>query len=185
MSKVIRITAEGSIPQDAVNVFHFRIPGAGSQATEVIAAITAVQDFYEAVDAYLRMGTITIGARVVTVDQTPNQIIPATPASVISTGSTPTTLSASVVCSYRGVNLGARYRGRIYLGPIELDQQSTDGATWDNTFIGVVSAAWADLIEVSANSIEFGVWSKRYNAFTPAVASSVSTAIGTQRRRLK
>lgn len=184
MSKVIRVTAESSLATKAVNVTHWRIPGAGSQAAEVSAAIAALNTFYNAIKNYVAMGTVTIGTRVVTVDQAPNEEIPSSNSSVLTTGTAGEVTSAAWVLSYRGAAIGPRYRGRLFLGPVAAGVVTSSGTVFNSTDTGTVASAFATLRATTASSIEFGVWSRTHQIFTPAVASSVSTAIGTQRRRL-
>lgn len=185
MSKVIRVVAESSLAIESVNVFHWQIPGAGSQATEIAAAITAMTNFYNAVKALIPTSTITIGTRVVTVDQTPNQELASSNATVTTTGgSTSAVTSAAAVCAYRGPFIGARYRGRIFLGPLADAAVASSGTDITGSAATTISAAWATLVATTTSSIAFGVWSRTFQTFTPAVASSVRSGLGSQRRRL-
>lgn len=184
MSKVIRIDAISSLSTKAENSWFWQIPGAGSQAAEIATCISALDTFYEAIKHLLVAGTISIGDRVVTVDQDPNQELAATPASVATTGTPAAVLSAAMVVSLRGANIGGRYRGRKFLGPLDEDLVASDGANWDPAAVAAVSSALTTLVGTSANSVQLGTWSKTYSIFTAATASAVRGAIKTQRRRL-
>lgn len=184
MSKVIRIDVESSLATESVNVFHWQIPGAGSQAAEIATCIGAMDSFYEAIKAYLSAGTLTIGERVVTVDQNPNQELASTPATVSTTGGAPTVLSAALLVGMRGASIGGRYRGRKFLGPLDEDLISSDGTSIDPAVVAATATAWATLVGTTTNSVAFGTWSKTYGIFTAATASVVRGAVKTQRRRL-
>lgn len=183
MSTVVRIVSEATSSRESVNVWHFRCPES-NLSTEVAAAISAVDTFYEAIKALLTIPTYTHGTRVVTVDKDPNIVVPSTNLTTTTTGTGPAVLSACIVASITGTAIGPRYRGRVYLGPIAVTNLNSDSANWNGTPVGTVSTALATLVGTHTAGIELGIWSRKYETFEPATGSSVGTAVGTQRRRL-
>lgn|SRR5215471_1031873 len=184
MSAVIRITAEGSnggVPD--VNVFHWRIPNS-APATEVGGIATALSTFYNAIKAYLNAGTITIGSRVVSVDQTPNFVVPITPLTVATTGGANVTAGTCIVCSWQTGLVGRSFRGRNYLGPISTTNGTAqDGHHANATAVVAFQTAADTLRAVTTNGVSFVIWSKVVNGSTNVTGAVVQSILGTQRRR--
>lgn len=183
MVAVIRVTCVSDVALGAVNVWHWRIPEA-NVLTEVNGILGALDAFYEAIDAYLAPAIITIGSRVTTVDQTPNEEIFASALTCTTSGSGSDLLAGCIVANWRGAQVGARYRGRVYLGPLDTDAINSNGRTVAATPSGIVLTALSTLGQFSTNGVEHGTWSRTYNVFTPSAVYGVNPIAGIQRRRL-
>lgn len=185
MSAVIRITAEGSnggVPD--VNVFHWRIPNS-APATEVGGIATALSTFYNAIKGLLNAGTITIGARVVSVDQTPNFVVAITPLTVTTTGGANVDASTSIIVSWQTGLVGRSYRGRNYLGPVSTTAGTAqDGHHALGSAVTTVQTAADTLRAVTTNGVSFVVWSKVVNGSTNVTGAVARSVLGSQRRRL-
>lgn len=183
MTAVIRVTCESSFATLAVNAWHWRIPEANT-ATEVSGILTALDTFYEAIDANLAPATWTIGSRVVTVDQSPNEEIFASALTCVTSGATNGFLGACAVVSHRGAAVGARYRGRKYIGPLTAAALASNGRELSSGTLSTISTAFTTLGGFTTNGVEFGVWSEKFSQFTPSTVFAVRTQLGTQRRRV-
>ena len=183
MVAVIKVITTGSIATESVNTLHWRIPEA-NVSTEVAGILTAIDTFYETIDSYLAPQTFTIGSRVLTVDQSPNEEIFASALTCVTSGAATQVLSACAVVTYRGAPIGPRYRGRNFLGPLDNDAIATGGRLLDTTFRNTLITAMTTLGTTATNGVEFGIWSNKFQTFEPATVFSANPVLGTQRRRL-
>lgn len=184
MVTVVEVTTESSIVTESVNVWHWRIPEA-NVGTEVAAIVTALDTFYEALDARLLTQTWTIPTRVVTVDKNPNVEIGASGTTATNTGTGGVVLAASAVCSYRGAFVGRRYRGRKYVGPLSSTAVASNGRELESAARADFLAALVALGTTTTAGIEFGVWSRKFSQFTPCTVFAVDNTLGIQRRRVR
>jgi hypothetical protein len=180
---VVEIRASHSFATQAVNVWHWRIPESNA-VTEVNAAITALDAFYEAIKARIQAGTITVEGLARTVDQNPNEYIGGSGLTTTTTGATGGLLSASVVLSLKSNFVGGSRRGRKYLGPLYAAGIQADGRSVASSVATDVVNAATTLIGTTTSGIEFGVWSRQEEVFTPITTVAVNPIVGTQRRRL-
>lgn len=180
---IVRIAAESTIAFGSVNVWHWDLPGV-AETTEVNAAITALDTFYEAIKTHLQPAVITAGTRVVTVDESPNRVIAGTPLSTTTTGTDNAPRQAAVVCKLLTPFIGKSYSGRVYLGPLYKSAIATDGRQVSSGTISTVQTALTTLVGTTTSGIQLVVWSRKLNAATPVTGSAVNGVIGTQRGRL-
>lgn len=183
MPVTYRIECASSIPTQSVNVWHFTGPDV-NRVTEANAAITALDAFYESIKAYLIAGTITAGSRVTTEQLTPNVEVGSSGLTTVTTGSGMDTLCQAVVCKLRSVNIGQRYHGRKFVGPLASLGLSSDGRTIDPTCKTDVISALTTLMGASASGIDLVVYSRTHNVVTPVTVVGVNNIVGIQRRRL-
>lgn len=184
MPVIYRVECSSNIATQAVNVWHFQGPDS-DRVTEANACITALDAFYESIKAYLIAGIITSGSRVTTEGLTPNVEIGASSLTCTTTGSGMDILAQCVVAKLRSVNIGQRYHGRKYLGPLASIGVDADGRTIAGACRTDVISGLTTLMGVSASGIDLGVYSKTYNIFTPVTVVSANTIVGIQRRRLR
>ena len=183
MACVVRVTVESSLATEAVNTTHWRIPES-APTTEVNGIIGALDAFYEAVKTYLYGMTLTTGARVVTVDQNPNRLIPSTPLTCTPSGGTPAPFQAAVVCGLYATEIGPRYRGRFYLGPLLVGAIGTTGTAPSAAATTTIQTALTTLAAFSTNGVQMVVWSRKFQTYEEVATAVVSQTLGTQRRRL-
>ena len=183
MPAVIRISAEGDIATGAVNVFHSLIPNS-APVTEANNAIGALNTMYGTLATWLQMGQITIGKRVVTVDQNPDLVIGATSQIVASTGASFDPLNCAAVISWGTQVVGGSRRGRTYLGPLEAGGVSSDGRTIASAMRTAILSAATAMAGTTTGGIQFGIWSRKLQTFTAVNSITVNPLVGTQRRRL-
>lgn len=183
MVAVIEVRASSSIGTEAVNVWHWRIPEANS-LTELTGIIGALDAFYEAIKAELQAGIITVEGLARTVDQNPNEYISGSGLTTLTTGSGASVLSACAVLSLKSNTVGGSRRGRKYLGPLDTAAVATNGADVATSTISTILTAATTLMGFTTNGVELGVWSRKFQTFTPVSAVGVATGLGTQRRRL-
>lgn len=183
MPAVIRVTAESSLATLSANVWHWIIPNS-APVTEANNAVDALDTFYTAIATHLATQTFTIGQRVVTVDQSPNQVISPTVETAAGTGGTPEVLSAAAVLRLSSNFVGGSFRGRVFLGPLASNVVTSAGNVITSTTVTAVTAAAATLMGTTTGGIQLAVWSRRLNQATPITGVSCSSRVGTQRRRL-
>lgn len=183
MVAVVKVVTTSSIATESVNTLHWQIPEA-NVATEVAGILTAIDTFYEAIKQYLAPQTYTIGSRVLTVDQSPNEEVFASALTCVTTGAATQVLSACAVANYRGAAIGPRYRGRNFIGPLDNDAIATGGRLVDTTFRTALIAALTTMGGTTTNGVQFGIWSNKFSTFEPATVFGCNTVLGTQRRRL-
>lgn len=184
MATVVEVTCTSSLATDAVNVWHWRIPES-NVSTEIAAVISALDTFYEAIDANLAPATITIGTRVATVDKNPNEEVPHSSLTTVTSGASTGMLAASAVIGHRAALIGGRYRGRKYIGPLTSGSIQSNGRLLDATFRSSLLSALTTLGTTTTAGIEMGVWSRKFSSFTPSTVFSVAETLGVQRRRLQ
>lgn len=183
MVAVVEIRASHSTATQAVNVWHVRIPESNA-ITEVNAAITALDAFYEAIKARIQTGIITVEGLARTVDQNPNEYIGGSGLTTSTTGATGGLLSACAVLSLKSNLVGGSRRGRKYLGPLYSTAINADGRTVASAVIADIVNAATTLVATTTSGIEFGIWSRQEEVFTPITTVAVNSVVGTQRRRL-
>lgn len=183
MPAIIRIPVEGNIGTRSVNVWHWLIP-MSSPVTEAGAAVTALAAFYNAIKANLFAQTFTIGNRIVTVDQATNTQVFAAPLTVVTTGATTAPLSTAVVASLKSTNVGPRYRGRVYLGPVTPSVINGDGRTINAGITSTWNTALTTLVGTVASGIQLVIYSRKFNTSIPVIGANVSPIAGVMRKRL-
>lgn len=184
MAAIVRIPVESSLATGAVNIWHYSIPNV-SPVTEVGEAIVQLDTFYTAIAGSLTPATLTIGSRCVTVDQATNVIIPATTQTATMTGTGASVLSACAVLSLGSLVVGGTHRGRVYLGPLDTSAVATNAREVNSTDRGTILTAAAALLTPTASDAKVVVYSRKNNSSTNVTGVSMSTQLGTQRRRLK
>lgn len=183
MAAVVRITAESSLSTQSVNVWHYRIPNI-SPTAEVDECIDQLDTFYTAIATYLTAGTYLIGQHVVTVDQSPNVIIPGTSETSVTSGTGTQVLSAAAVLTIGSLIVGGSHRGRKYLGPLETAAVQSNGRLLDGTSRAAMISAAGALLLATTSGCTMGVYSRKNNSFTVASSVGMRDTVGTQRRRL-
>lgn len=183
MPAVIRVTAEGDIATGCVNVYHWIIPNS-APVTEANNAIGALNTMYTTLATWLQMGSIRIGARVVTVDQSPNLVIGATSQVVASTGASFDPLMCAAVIQWSTAVVGGSRRGRTYLGPLEAGAVDSNGRTLNSTMRTAILNAAATMSAVTTGGIQHAVWSRKLQTATAINTTGVNPVVGVQRRRL-
>lgn len=183
MPAVIEVRAHAGFATEAVNVWHWRIPNS-VPVTEVNTITTALDTFYTAIVGLLQSTVWTIEGLARTVDQAPNQYIQGPTQTATATGTLGYNLSTSICVNKKSNLVGGSRRGRVYLGPVPSAVVNSDGRTITTAATGTLVAAFATLVSTSANGVEFGVWSRKFQTFTPCPNFSVDPVIATQRRRL-
>lgn len=183
MAAIVRIPVESSLATQSVNIWHYRITNA-APITEVNEALVQLDTFYTAIAGVLGVQTFTIGARVVTEDQTPNLIIGATSQTATMTGVNLQPLQACAVLSISSGIVGGTHRGRKYLGPLDGSSVQADGRSLTAADRTTIVGAAGALLTATASGSTMGVWSRKNSTFTVASGVSVASLIGTQRRRL-
>lgn len=183
MPAVIEVRAHSNLATEAVNVWHWRIPNS-TPVTEVNGITTALDTFYTALATHLQTSIWTIDGLVRTVDQAPNQYIQGTTQTATMTGTTGTNLSSSICLNKKSALVGGSRRGRVFLGPITGSAYNNDGRSISTAATAAVLSAAATLFSTATNGVEFGVWSRKFQTFTPTPNASVDPIVATQRRRL-
>lgn len=181
---IIRVAVESSLATEAVNVWHFEIADV-APVTEAQGAVDALEDFYDAIKTYLVAGVLTIGDRVVTVDQTPNTVIAATSRSVTTSGATTTALSVAPVLKLITPFVGPRYRGRVFLGPVEDAFLNSDGRTLGNTPRTLAISSAVTHLLTNLTTADLVVYSRKFNTAQTVTGFGMDTIAGTQRRRMR
>lgn len=153
-------------------------------STEVAGIIGALDTFYEAIDLYLAPQTIIIGARVKIIDTVPETEVFASALTCTTSGTTFDNLAGAIVIRHRAAQIGGRYRGRKYLGPLDEAATASNGRLLETACSSAVAVALSNLAAFSTNGVEFGVWSEKFSQFTPTPITSVNPTLGIQRRRL-
>lgn len=184
MPVIYRVECSSNIPTGSMNVWHFTGPDS-DRVVEANACITALDAFYEYIKAYLIAGTITAGSRVTTEGLTPNVEIGASGLTTVTTGAGMDILAQCVVGKLRSPNIGQRYQGRKYLGPLASIGVDTDGRTINSSCRTDVIAGLTTLMGVTASGIDLVNYSKTYGIATPVTIVSANTLVGIQRRRLR
>lgn len=183
MAAVVRVPVESSLGTLSVNVWHYRITNA-SPLTEINEILVKLDTFYTALATWLRSQTFTIGARVVSEDQTNNFIVIPTVQTASMSGTGGEVLSACAVLSISSDLVGGTHRGRKYLGPLEDAAVQSDGRSLNSTLRSDINTAAAALLTPTASGSVLGVWSRKNSSFTLATGVSCSAIAGTQRRRM-
>lgn len=183
MPVVIRVSCESSLALGATNVWHAQIPDS-ARVTEANAFVNALDAFYTAIASLLVAGTIQIGNRVTTASLDPNQVIGATAQIAATTGVVSSAVQAAIVCSLQGTNIGPRYRGRIYLGPLDDSAIQSDGFSVNTGAQTTIATALSTLRTSGGSNYTLGIYSRKYNTFEPMTLGAVRGTIGTQRRRV-
>jgi hypothetical protein len=170
----------------AYNVMHVFAP-TGYTIADVQAALADMATFYTALAAYYRSGaTITVGERVLDVDQSPDVIVGTTPVNVTN-ASGPSSLPPEVaaVVSWRTNLTGARYRGRTYIGPLAVAAIATGGEFFSTFVTTLQTAANTLLANLNANTppTPFQIRSRKFGTATSVLAAVVDDEPDTQRRR--
>jgi hypothetical protein len=183
MVAVVQINAESSLTEQSVNVWHWRIPEANS-VTEVNVCINALDTFYTAIASHFTAQTFTIGARVVTVNLTPNRIIAGTVQTAASATATATGFQCAALLQLLTSTVGGSFRGRKYLGPLASGSLNANGTDIATATISAIQGAANTLVATSGSGVELGIWSRTNQVFTPCESAVCKTGIATQRRRL-
>lgn len=183
MPAVIRVPVESSLSTQAVNVWHWIIPNS-SPLTEASGICTALDTFYTAIAGVLGATTFTIGTRVVTVDQTPNLVIPAVTQSAVGTGPGFSMLASCAVLQLGSNVVGGSHRGRVYLGPLDSSAVDSTGRQIASADQSTITAAAATLMAFTTNGVQLAVWSRKNLVATPVTGVSTRNIVGIQRRRL-
>lgn len=179
---VIRFTSEFSGSRQAVNVWHFSVSTPSTSLAN--EAISAVDAFFEAIKTFMAPGTWNHGARVTTVDLTPNIVVPATPLTTTTNGVATAALQVAAGVSWQSAFIGKSYRGRTYLGPIADATIENTGATITSAFQTAILTASNTLRTPTTGGAQLVVWSEKLGQGNAVVGSSVPNALRTQRRRL-
>jgi hypothetical protein len=180
---VVEIRASHSVSTQAVNVWHYRIPEA-NVLTEVNAAITALDTFYEAIKTRLVTGTLTVEGLVRTVDQSPNEYIGGSGLTTTCTGAAGASLATAVCLSLKSQLVGGSNRGRKYLGPCIAGVLQGDGRSIASSVVTDFTTAATTLVATVTSGIELGIWSRKNSTFTPVTAVGINPVAASQRRRL-
>ena len=180
---IIRFTSEFSGAYEAVNVWHFLTPTPAVQA-DADECIVAVDDFFSAFPTYMRAGTWTHGSRVTTVDSTPNFVVPSTPQTTTTTGSSPAPNQVCAGITWQTDFIGKSYRGRTYIGPLSLLGLETDGQTIKTAFSTALHTAALALRALTPGGSQLCVWSPTGLFGNVVTGHVVRTGYRTQRRRL-
>lgn len=183
MVAVIRVTAESSLATASVNVWHFQIPDT-ARVAEADEVVDKLDTFYTALATMLTSATWTIGSRVVTVDKNPNQVVGATSETSTSSASGTSSLAMCAVLHFSGANIGPRYRGRVYLGPLSASALNSDGRTIASANKATITSAATTLMGVGALGTQLVVWSRKWSAATIVTTIGVTNVAGVQRKRL-
>lgn len=183
MVAVIELRASQSLATAAVNVWHCRIPEANVN-TEVAAAISALDTFYEAIKARIQITILTVEGLVRTVDKNPNVYIGGSGLTTSTTGPVGGSLATAVCMSMKSSTVGGSHRGRKYLGPCPASVVNTDGRTVASAVVTEILNAGTVLLGTSTAGIDFGIWSRQDQVFTSWDTVSVNPVLATQRRRL-
>lgn len=183
MPAVIRVTAESNIATGAVNIWHWIIPNS-SPLTEAQNAVNALGTFYTAIAGVLQAGTIAIGQRVVTEDQTPNLIISPTVVNVATSGGGQSPLQCAIVLRRYSNVVGGAHRGRVYLGPVDTAAIQANGRQVSTADSTTINTAAATLMGTTTGGIQLATWSRKNRTATPITGVGVTSLLGTQRRRL-
>lgn len=181
---VIRVPVESSLATAAVNVWHFNV-GAVSPVTDAQAAVDALEDFYDSIKAYLVAGTLTIGGRVVTVDQDPNSVVATTSRSLATTGTQTEALSVAAVLKHITPFIGPRYRGRTFLGPVDSNVLNADGRTLSTTIRNTMISNAVTHLLTNLSLADLVVYSRKFNTPNVVTGFGMDTTAGTQRRRMR
>lgn len=172
------------------NVFHVECATEDEQAV-AFAVGAPLRTFYQAWMAYAPITlTYTVPFRVITVGEAPEREYPNDGAAVVGTGVDPAMApQVALVVSWKTGNLGARYRGRTYLGPLAQDINEGDGVA-SIAAAAAIQAAADDLVDAIAGIAHTGVtppalvvYSRKYAAATSVSSVVVNRRLDTQRRR--
>lgn len=183
MPAIIQVTAESNIATQSVNVWHARIPNV-APVTEANAFIAALDTFYTALTNLLTSSTWTIGSRVTTVDQSPNEILGTTSQTSPGVGAGTSTLAIAAVLHMSGGFVGPRYRGRKYIGPLVDSALNSDGRTITTSANNTITSAAATLLAGGGSNYDLVIWSRKFLTATDVASVGVTTVAGIQRRRL-
>lgn len=183
MPVIVRVTAESSLATESVNVWHFRLPDV-SRVAEADEVVDKLDTFYTALNTIMTAATWTIGRRVTTVDLNPNQVVGATSETSTSSASGTTSVAMAAVLHFSGANIGPRYRGRVYLGPMAPSVLNSDGRTIASSARSTITTAATTLMGVGALGTQLVVWSRKFNTATTVTTIGVTDVAGVQRRRL-
>lgn len=187
------------LPRDvAINTFW--TTGSGNAETEAAAAHLALTDFYAAVPGdeesairnYLSVVINGAACRIKSYDQAdPEPRTPvlesAMPLTINDVASFPeeVAICASFKAAYQPGTNRQRYRGRVYLGPLNSNSSETTGDRMQVglEFSAVVVAAMEDLATALDGSPAWAVYSRVDDAARPVVGGWVDRIWDTQRRR--
>jgi hypothetical protein len=183
MPDIIRITSESSNAAGAVNVWHFRCPGAAS-TTLADEAITKIDTFFEAIKSHLAADTWTHGRRVTTVNLTPNVVVPATSLTTLGTGTNRGPQQVAIVLSLQTAFIGKSYSGRAYIGPLSQLAIGTSGNAPSASALSDIATAGTALRTATAGGAQLCVWSEKLQTANVATGHSVTNLLRTQRRRV-
>jgi len=199
---------DSALPEDvAINTFYFHTPNTPADGSSRVAIVAAVRQFYDDVAAgatnsvasYLTPDIDPLSCRIKLYNLTDPQ--PRTPAldtnlPLTTLGSTDVLPSEVAACmSFRGAPVSgvpaARRRGRVYIGPLNINAADASTGRPELTFMTDVAAAGAAIIAL--NSALEAVWVVYSPTDDPTPDSSstgvtidngyVDDAWDTQRRR--
>lgn len=180
---VFRFTSEAGFTQQAVNVWHV-VTGSPADSTDADEAIVRVDAFFEAIKAFMKPGLWTHGNRVITLDETPNRLIPASSLTTTTTGTTNAPASVAAGITWLTDFIGKSYSGRSFIGPLSNGGVESNGLDISSTFRTALLAAAEDLVDPLTSGGRFCVWSEKLQVGTPITGWNVRTGIRTQKRRL-
>ena len=184
MAVTIRFSAESDISQGAVNVWHYRCPDT-ALATEAQEAVEQVAAFYLAIEDLLAAQTFTIGNRVVTVDDDPNQILGVSSETQLCTGTGREVQSAAALVRWRSNLVGGSRAGRTYLGPLDSGCVDTDGVNLTGTTVTTITTAAGALLTPTAAGAQLCVFSRKFGTSTVVTGTGTRARVATQRGRLQ
>lgn len=180
---IIRFTTEAQTSQQAVSVWHWDTAGTATtaKANECIAAVDA---FYEGIKLYMWPVTYNHGTRVVTVDGSPNVVVPATMLTTTGSGANKAPAQVAAVVSWQTQFIGKSYRGRNYIGPLAQAALNADGLSLHSSALTTFATALSNLTATTTSGCRLAVWSRKLLSGEVVTNGSVQAGLKTQRGRL-
>lgn len=154
------------------------------------ALVTVFETFYTQLNDWLAAGTTwTIFDRVLDIEATPPQIYTPTPAEVEGAGTgEPAPAQLAVVISWHTGQAGPRYRGRTYVGPLDVGmfpggQLSTNAQSGFQVAATNLLTGIQGITHVGITPPALMVWSAKYSSGIAIDRATVNRRVDTQRRR--
>lgn len=176
---IVRIPVRIDYPYDGgpgYNIWHARFVDSTPAALSLSAAVDALVDFYEAVDAYIVTGTtFTVGEGMI-LDPLGSPTYLDDDSHTV-TGSAGGTSMSNIMCctvGWRTTSATRSGRGRTFLGPMGMSSATGNGTPADAT-LTTLRAAASDLVDVStgANGWAFGVLSTKQGLLRDFTGSTI------------
>lgn len=167
-----------------INVFHL------SNATVLpadfgAAAVTLFSSFYNVISTAYPSGTAIGIGQIINLGTSPVTYVPfdATPFDISPSGSRSDARQAATI-TWRTAVATRRGRGRSFIGPLNLDVESSSTGLWSPTFQTTLQDGAFDLISESATAnVPLQVYSRRDNAVHLVTGSNVPLTPHTLRSR--